>query len=217
MSHPRAFLVVAAVAAIGAQAQAQNLLNNPGFEAPLGFDFSNVLNWNGFFGGPAGTFLEAFNTTGADPHAGAAALVTTVRAGAHPTGFNAFTGHVQTVPGVAVGGLYELSIWARLNPSVNNGAEFRIEWWGGSGKISELNSVVSGLLTADYQQFTISDIAPAGAVEARIVMAVQSFTNNGSPADTSVAWDDASFSRIPTPGALSLLAVVGMGVARRRR
>ena len=51
------------LALVASTASGQNLLNNAGFEDPLGFDFSNVTNWNGFFGGPAGTFLQAFNDT----------------------------------------------------------------------------------------------------------------------------------------------------------
>ena len=91
------------------------MLNNPGFEDDLGFDFSNVFNWNGFFGGPAGTFLEAFNDTGTAPRSGSRALELTIQGDANfpTTGFDAFTGHVQQIPGIAEGEEYNLSIWSR--------------------------------------------------------------------------------------------------------
>ncbi|MGQ0628015.1 MAG: hypothetical protein ACT4PL_07940 [Phycisphaerales bacterium] len=196
-----------------------NLLNNAGFEDPLGFDFANQSNWNGFFGGPGGTFLEAFNTTGASPRSGASALVTTIRGvPGITTGFDAFTGHVQVVSGIMAGETYELSIWARSNPVILDGAEFRVEWRdAGGGEISRFNSVIQMGLTAEYQQFSFTQTAPAGAASAAIVLAVQSFFHTGVQADTSVAWDDASFRTIPTPGAAAIFAVAGLLTARRRR
>lgn len=209
--------IVAAL--LATSAQAQNLLNNAGFESDLGFDFSNVTNWNGFFGGSAGTFLEAFNWTGATPNSGQKALVTTIRVGSSTNnGFNGFTGHVQTVFGITAGATYELSVFARANPGINNAAEYRIEWFdAGNGFISANNQAIQGSLTTTYQQFSYSEMAPTNAAIAKIVFAVQSFTNNGSPADTSVAWDDASFSVIPAPSAAGALSLGGLLAARRRR
>lgn len=196
-----------------------NLLNNAGFEDPLGFDFSNPNNWNGFFGAPAGTFLEAFNTTGAAPRSGSAALVTTIRGVDGVTdGFNSFTGHVQRVDTVTPGVSYELSVWARTNPSVNTGAEFRVEWLNASfGEVGRLNTVIAGSLSSAYQLFSVTSEAPAGAVYANIVLAVQSFDHIGPIADTSVAWDDATFRRVPAPSAAAVLGLGGLLAARRRR
>lgn len=214
------FVVSASVLVAGAQANAQNLLNNPGFESDLGFDFSNPSNWNGFFGGPAGTFLEAFNFTGAAPLSGSKALVTTIRGVAGTTdGNNAFTGHVQIVDGLTAGLPYELSVWARTNPAVLNGAEFRIEWQNAVGtEISRFNMPIQSLLTSSYQRFSITDTAPAGATRAAIVLAVQSFDPSSQPlADTSVAWDDAAFQVVPAPGVASLIGLTGLVSLRRRR
>jgi hypothetical protein len=213
-------MVVALMAAAASAQYGPNLLNNAGFESPLGFDFSNVTNWNGFFGAPGDTLLQAFNDTGAAARSGSNALVTTIRnvPGNNPGGFNAFTGHVQTVNGITAGLTYEFSVWARSNPSVNNGAEFRVEWYNaGNGEVGRLNVEIQSLLSSSYQEFSLLSAAPAGAVSARLVMAVQSFTNNGSPADTSVAWDDASFRTIPGPGAAALLGLGGLVIGRRRR
>jgi hypothetical protein len=214
------FLVTASVLVTGAQASAQNLLNNPSFESDLGFDFSNPANWNGFFGGPAGTFLEAFNFTGAAPLSGSKALVTTIRGVAGQTSGNeAFTGHVQIVDGLTAGLPYELSVWARTNPNVLNGAEFRIEWQNAGGtEISRSNMPIQALLTSSYQRFSIASTAPAGATRAAIVLAVQSFDPQSSPiADTSVAWDDAAFVVVPAPGVASLIGLTGLVSLRRRR
>jgi hypothetical protein len=218
MSVRSLVLIVAVSACLGAPASA-NLLNNPGFEDPLGFDFSNPYNWNGFFGGPAGTYLEAFNWTGATPHGGAQALVTTIRGVAGVTdGFNAFTGHVQRVDGIVAGAPYELSVWARTNPLVLDGAEFRVEWQDSDGvEVGRENFPIQGLLTSEYQRFSIFDTAPANASRALIVLAVQSFDHTGALADTSVAWDDAVFVQVPAPGAVAIAGAMGVLGLRRRR
>ena len=212
---------IAGLAALSTPALAggPNLLNNGGFEDALGFDFSNPANWNGFFGGPAGTFLQAFNDAPGTPvRTGAAALLTTIEGVAGVTdGFGSFTGHVQTVGGIVAGAEYDFSVWARGVGAVTNGAEFRIEWLGAGGEIARSNIEIQSDLTAEYQQFSNVSVAPAGATSAALVIAVQSFTNDGVLADISVAWDDASFSVVPTPGALAVAGLGGLLAARRRR
>jgi len=214
-----AALVVLCASGVASAQFGPNLLNNAGFESPLGFDFSNLSNWNGFFGGPGGTFLQAFNDTGAAPRTGAQALVTTIRGVPGVTdGFNAFTGHVQFVFDIVPGATYEISVWARTNPFIMDNAEFRVEWQNaGGGEISRLNTVITSGLTGEYQQFSFTDTAPAGAFRAGIVFAVESFNHRGVIADTSVAWDDASFRTIPAPSAAALLAIGGLFAGRRRR
>lgn len=222
MITARCVVASLALAAMAGSAQAQfgpNLLNNPGFESDLGFDFSNPSNWNGFFGGPAGVILQAFNNTGAAPRSGAQALVTTIRGVSGVTqGFDAFTGHVQIVNGITAGETYELAVWARTNPSINTGVEFRVEWQNAmGGEVGRLNVDAQGLLSSSYQRLSLESTAPAGATRAAIVFAVQSFVNNGSLANTSVAWDDASFRTIPTPATAALLAMGVLAAGRRRR
>ncbi|HLO42660.1 MAG TPA: hypothetical protein VK176_16675 [Phycisphaerales bacterium] len=219
----RSLLAVATLSLLAGAAQAEygpNLLNNAGFESPLGFDFSDPSNWNGFFGGPAGTFLQAFNDTGATPHGGDNALVTTIRGVAGVTdGFNAFTGHVQIVSsGITPGQAFELAVWARANPVILDGAEFRVEWQDASGaELARTNVEIYADMTSDYQRFAFESVAPAGAARAAIVLAVQSFYHTGVQADTSVAWDDASFRSVPTPGAAAVLGMGVLAIGRRRR
>ncbi len=209
------------LALVAGGASGQNLLNNAGFEDPLGFDFADVTNWNGFFGGPAGTFLQAFNDTGATPRSGNNALVLTIQGDASfpTTGFDAFTGHVQQIPGIAEGAEYDLSIWARANGNVNNGAELRIEWFDAADNNigSTGNLFLQDLLTNDYQQFSIGGVAPAGTVRANAVIAVQSFLNDGNIADISIAVDDAAFVLVPAPASAALLGLGGLCAVRRRR
>lgn len=217
-------VVLAAAIALGVSSAASaqigpNLLNNAGFEDPLGFDFSNPLNWNGFFGGPGGTFLQAFNDTGATPLTGNAALVTTIRGvSGVTTGLNAFTGHVQRINTITPGLEYEFSIWARTNPLVTNGAEFKIEWFDSTNTLITSSLVpLQGVLTSTYTQFSQTSVAPSNVAYAQVVVAVQSFINTQPSADTSVAWDDAVFRTIPAPGSALLLAFGGVLASRRRR
>ncbi|MDX2146344.1 MAG: PEP-CTERM sorting domain-containing protein [Planctomycetota bacterium] len=210
---------LALVATAHVASASTNLLNNASFEDPLRFDFADLSNWNGFFGGPSGTFLQAFNDTGATPLSGDKALVTTIRGVAGTTeGFDAFTGHVQVVTGITAGLEYELAVWARTNPLITNGAEYRVEWQNSSGtEISRTNVEIQSLLTAEYQRFAFSSFAPAGATRAAIVVAVQSFVNDGVIAETSVAWDDASFAVVPAPTSLGVLGLGALVAGRRRR
>lgn len=220
----RNFLVVAPfalfLAAGAAQAQfGPNLLNNPSFEDALAYDFADFTRWNGFFGGPAGTTLVNNNTSGAAARTGAVALVTGIAAGQGSNGRDAFTGMLQRVTGLTSGLTYELSIWARTNPNLANGAEYRVEWQNSSGgEIARSNVTLQGLLTTSYARQSFTSTCPVGATQAIIVLAVQSFDGvAGVPADTSVAWDDASFRTIPSPAAAALLGMGGLLAARRRR
>ena len=102
--------------------------------------------------------------------------------------------------------------------SPETGVEYRVEWYdGGNNEVGRLNTVLNSSLTADYQRFSFTDTAPAGAASARLVLAVQSFFHTGNIADTSVAWDDASFNTVPAPSACAILALGGLFAGRRRR
>jgi len=218
--------VIAAAALVAASGVAvagnPNLLNNGGFESAITFDFSNPFNWNAFFGGPAGVFLQNFNDTGATPFEGAQAALLTIRgvpAGPTPTqGFDSFVGQFQRVDGIVAGATYEYAIHARELANASNAAEFRIEWQNADGaEISRINVEIQDQLTADYQRFAIEAVAPTGAARAVVVFALQSFTNNGQLANISVAFDAASFVLVPAPASMALLGLGGLAAARRRR
>lgn len=213
-------MIVAGIALAGA-ASGQNLLNNASFEDALGFDFTDVSNWNGFFGGPEGVFLQAFNDTGAAARTGNNALVLTIQGGSTTPGFDSFTGHTQTVGGIVAGQEYELSMWARSNGAIENVAEYRIEWRDAGGNIIGdqfgLNTSYEAGLTSEYQRFALSAVAPAGAAQASAVFAVQSFANNGVLADISVAIDDAALVLVPSPASIAALGLGGLIATGRRR
>ena len=208
-----------AVACVGASTAQANLLNNPGFEAPLGFDFSDTSNWNGFFGGPPGTFLEAFNDTGAPAFAGAQALELTIDGAPADDGFGngAFVGHVQTVAGASAGDT-TFSIWARNNDSDVTGAvEVRLEYFSGGGLVGTDQINLEGLLTDTYQLFTLNGAAPAGTDSINAVLALAAGAGLTVPADSSVLFDNASLTVVPEPTALCMAALAGLAMVSRRR
>lgn len=193
-------------------AMAQNLLSNAGFEMQVNFDGNDVGNWNSFFGGA--DFQMSEHVLGPPTVDGDFVL----QIGTFNTA-NTFVGVTQRV-GVDEGMEYEFSIFAR--EVVQNGinAEFRIEWVDSGGNIIgdqfALNTPIQDLLTADFQEFSISAVAPTGAVNAVAVIAVQTF-GAASPFEGFIQIDGTSFSKIPAPGTLALLGLGALGAARRRR
>lgn len=221
---PTFFAATIAIAGMTPVASA-NLLNNGGFEEDLGFDFANPANWNGFFGGPAGTNLAAFNDQipSAQVFEGEKALFLRIAGNANEAagpltpGFDAFTGHVQTVEGLSGGTPYVFSIYAKEFVNDGNGFEFRVEWQDASGvEISRTNVELQDVLTGDWEQYSISETAPAGTARASVVVAVQSFLNDGSFANIQVGVDAASFDVVPEPASAALLALGGLVAIRRR-
>lgn len=206
----RFFLVLMCVVGMlgfGGDASGQNLLNNSGFEDPLGFDFTDPTNFNGFFGGPAGTFLEAFNDTGAPAYSGAQALELTLDGVSGVTnGYEAFVGQVQTVPGIVAGQELTASVFARNNDSQLTGnVEFRIEFRdGGNAEISREQINLETLLTDNYQEYSFNALAPAGTASANYVLAIASF-NQDVLHSNSVLFDNASLTAvIPEPSSVAL-------------
>lgn len=201
---------VIAVAGICASASAQ--IGNGGFEDGIVYDQAPPIgNWLAFFG-PAG--VQNVGTSNLAPHSGAQHLHTSLSGAA-----NSYNGVVQPIDGIVSGQSYTLSFWARAGGLVQNGAEFRIEWVNAAGGFVGdqfgLNTPIQSQLTDQYQQFSLTAIAPAEATRANVVFAIQTFLNDGSGFDTSVYWDDVAF--VPAPGAAALMGLAGLAAIRRRR
>src|SRR3954464_15900803 len=164
-----------AVAISCPQASAQNLLTDPSFENPALFTQDGppfVGSWEAFNGG-AGS--SAVNDT-LLPHTGARDAHFNITATN-----NTFAGAFQDVPIVA-GLTYTYSGFhqsANLNPA-DYVTEARIEW-----RNSVLNTEVSRnqilpIATAQYTPFSETVAAPVGADTARVVYAIQTFSDTGT-------------------------------------
>lgn len=131
-----------------------------------------------------------------------------------------FAGAFQSIA-VSEGVNYLFSVWAKVDemadgmPGVddsgdlNSEARIRVEWRGDSGEISRDQINITSSLSSSYQLFSLSAVAPAGATEARPVIALNA--NNDA-----FYFDDASFV-IPEPlsGVLLLLGLSGLAFRRR--
>jgi len=198
-------LAAAVVACLGSAAIAQTEVGNPGFEGAIQYDVPPALgSWTAFFGGPPTSVLAAAASLDA-PRTGSAALLVSVSGDG-----NAFAGVQQPIGAIQPGVSYTLSLWARRAGNVNNGVEYRIEWkdavGGFIGNQFGLNTPIQDSLTDEYQQFTLTAVAPDGAVSCNLVIAVQSFLFNPviPVFDTAVYLDDVEFTGeggAPNPGA----------------
>ncbi|MEL6795878.1 MAG: hypothetical protein AAFO89_03550 [Planctomycetota bacterium] len=207
-------IMIAGVVALAGGAQGQNLLGNGGFEAQVNFDGNDSGNWNSFFGGADFQQSESIVPGVSDGPAAEGAQV--LQIGTFNTS-NTFVGVTQTVP--VSGGLdYTFAFQAR--EIVQNGifAEYRIEWKdaGGSfiGGQFDLNTNLDAGLSSDFQPFSLTATAPAGAATGTVVIAVQTF-GSAAPFEGFIQIDDASF--IPAPASAALLGLGGLAAARRRR
>jgi hypothetical protein len=204
-------LALTALLALGlmaSQASAQNLLANPGFEDPITQDGPPFVGfWEGFSGGgPA----FAANST-ASPRTGAQSLELTINGSV-----NNFAGAFQDVL-VSPGQTLTFSGFQRTPSSpldvVN---EIRFEWRN-SVSNTEVGRTAnfSPAVTSVYAPFSINGVVPAGADSARIVYAIQTFTDNATHTGT-VYIDDVS-AVVPEPTAVALVGLGALASLRRRR
>lgn len=188
-------LAAAIVACVSTAAIAQTPVGNPGFEGAIQYDVPPALgSWTAFFGGPPSSVLAAEASLVA-PRSGSAALLLSVSGDG-----NAFAGVQQPIGAIQPGVSYTMNLWARRAGNVNNGVEYRIEWkdavGGFIGNQFALNTPIQDSLTDEYQRFTLTAVAPAGAASCNLVIAVQSYTFDPVQLifDTSVYIDDVEFT-----------------------
>lgn len=198
-------LVLVAVAASGASA---NLLANPGFEDPIVFTGPPFVGvWLGFSGGAG---ASAANSN-AMPRSGAQHLDLSI-----VNIDNTFAGVFQDVPNQVPGTTGVFSGWHKtISNPLDLDVEIRIEWRDSVNnvEISRTPNLTTPP-TAQYTEFTLAALVPAGADTARVVYAIQTFT--GGPTNNGTVFvDDTSFVPEPTMMSLGLAGLALAGIRRR--
>ena len=204
------FIAMAIVLMATSQADAQNLLGNPGFEDPVVSGPGPFAGrWEPFSGGAGSSSVG----DGLMPRTGAGNLHLNITATN-----NTFAGAFQDVLGLSPGQLVTFGGWHK---SASNGAdyvsEFRIEWRDATTEVGRTPNLTP-VPTSDYTPFSRTETVPAGANTARVVYAIQTFSDAGGGNTGDVFLDDMSFTRVPEPATAAMAALAGLGlVAMRRR
>jgi hypothetical protein len=205
-------MALVAVAMCGRQATAQNLLTDPSFENPALYTADGppfVGSYEAFNGG-AGTF--SINDT-LSPRTGTRDAHLSIDATN-----NSFAGFFQDVPTTA-GVLYTYSGWhqsANLNP-LDYVTEARIEWRNSVSNTEVSRNQILPIALAQYTPFSLTVAAPAGSDTARVVYAIQTFSDTGTSNTGNVFVDDVSLTRVPEPSAIMLAGLSGLALLRMRK
>jgi hypothetical protein len=195
------------IAIFSEQGSAQNLLVNPGFEDPITSDGPPFIgSWEGFQGANASAANSMISPRTGAQHVSIAT-----------TGDQTFAGVFQDVAVIAgqetvFSGFYRAET-APLGPV----SEIRIEWRN-AGSNTEISRTLNLTTppTGVYTEFSLAATVPAGADLARVVYAIQTFTNEGQPDTGAVFLDDMSFV-VPEPSSALALGAGGLVMALRRR
>jgi hypothetical protein len=203
--------IIAALVASN-HATAANLLINPGFEDPITSDGPPFVGfWEAFQGANASSVRDTVM-----PRNGVGHLSLNI------TGDQTFAGAFQDVEGLVPGQLMNFTVWHKT-PSLpyNLVTEARIEWRkvGQAAEVSRTGNVIVPPIT-EYTPTSVIAAVPAGADTARVVYAIQSFSNTGLPDLGTVYVDDASLEVVPEPATIGLLGLGAIGLVtlgRRNR
>jgi hypothetical protein len=205
-------LAAAAAAICGPRAAAQNLLTNPGFEDASTFTQDGppfVGSWEAF-NGSANSFSIRDDVS---PRTGGFDAHLSINASN-----NDFAGLFQDVP-ITAGALYNYSGFhksANLNPS-DYVTEARFEWRNSVSNTEVSRNQVLPIAGAQYTPFSLTFAAPAGADTARVVYAIQTFSDTGVLNTGTVFLDDFSLTRVPEPSSIVLASLAGLAFLRRRK
>jgi hypothetical protein len=192
-----------AIAAAGSLASATSLVDG-GFENPITFDGPPFIGfWEGFNNGGANTG----DATTTMPRTGLQSLELNL------VDANGFAGAFQDVAGLVAGGEVTFGGWHK-SLGESGGQEIRIEYRDSVNDVEISRTAnFTPIVGTEWEEFSLTDIVPAGADTARAVYAIQSF---GAGVSQQVFVDDTYF-QVPEPASIALLGCAGLAIATLRR
>jgi len=156
-------------------------------------------------------FIAQASNSADSPRTGAQSLKLVINGGA-----NDFAGAFQDVA-VTPGQQLTWSGFHRTSSSpLDVVSEIRIEWKLADGGNNGATPNQLPVAPAQYTQFSMLGTAPANTAFARVVYAIQTFTDGASHTGT-VYVDDASLTVVPEPASLSMIGLGALATLRRRR
>ena len=203
------FVLVACAAALSsARAPAQNLVDNPSFEAPTVSSGSANDVWFRFGSGENGTASEST----VSPRTGSRHIALQL------AGPNQFAGVFQNLnQTIHPGDVVQFSGFARnaSGAAFNATQEIKLEWQGSPNPPQ--NRLDDLTLGSAYEQFTHTGVAPAGTTGLVVTYALSSF-GPGQSGDSLVYLDDITVTIVPEPATVGVLGLGAalFGLARRR-
>ncbi len=218
MKANMSLVAIAMLSGIAANAAAQNVLLNSGFEAGSGAD---AADWAEIVGGPSGTA----GRSSAMPNSGAFSAYMSFDHINNPAAGGAyFMEQVLPVGSINPMTQYDLAFAAKADSTNFTGMDtfFQILWLdqdgsNGGGVQGEMLTSLIGLGISDsYQQFSVNGLnVPAGADSLLIRFQISAGAVDNIANGLYV--DDVSLAPVPTPASAALLGLGGLLTAHRRR
>ena len=222
-NRPALATLGAATVSLALAGAAQAVLTNPSFETPTTTSAANVLgNFPGFAGiwGPeVGSITTA--TMGVTPFAGSRMLKMTDDGLTYTQTFQAID--VTSFSGLINAGQAQMTASAWLNTNGGYTGAFglvNVMYFSGPTWGSMTGNSGNGTLTLDanpqtWEAVSVTSMIPVGTQWLVYQVAFQNASIGTNAGFVDLAGLD--IVQVPTPGALALLGLAGLGVSRRRR